>query len=588
MQPDIFSTLSCAVGPLSDIEKAVLGNIRSGSLTVVGDGGLPRRPSENLKIRAAVLNYVFRHGIHESLVTDFGVQIKGAWIEGEINLSGCVLPYGIRFINCDFSDRIYGPSAKIDRVNFQGSRLRGLYFERVRIAAYLLCNKGFTCFGKINLLGARVDGTLSFEGARIEADEPVSIAASRCKITDSLFFTAGFSTNGRIQLLGAQIGGQLSFSGSRVETDHKTAVNAQRATIGETIFIHKHSVFKGDIKLTGANVKGQVILRDLEVLSNEGGDGSVRIDGVRVLGSVVLKRLVVSGEIDAQQSDVGSLNDEFAVWRDAKAYQIEGLTYGRLHSENYDIHSRLAWLENYRQANAVAVDDDTTEPMPESFTPQPYQQLAAVIGVMGHRRDRNLVLFRMENRLKNWQVRELTLERDRSLDGTWKAGLHSFAYDAKLLVSRSSNLLLRIIVGYGYKPQNALVCALAVIGFTTILVQNSYLLGDFTPTAAPILISERWQELAAPLESGGVLNPAQVWTGETDEGRDYSTFNAMYYSADLFVPLVEFGQDNDWAPSTTRSILGKVLHWSEPIIRLIGWVVSALGAAALAGIVRND
>lgn len=194
----------------------------------------------------------------------------------------------------------------------------------------------------------------------------------------------------------------------------------------------------------------------------------------------------------------------------------------------------------------------------------------------------------LERKLRRWQILEVSRQSRGLLDGSWANAYTSLRLDLKGLGFRLTNLPMRWIVGYGYRPIYSIWWAVVIIAITAALVGKSYDKGDFAPTAAPILISERWKELAKPVADGGVKNPAEIWSSRTDEGRDYSTFSSVYYAADLFIPLVDFGQDADWAPSTTRSDWGIALHWIEPIIRALGWLITAMGAAAIGGIIRND
>jgi len=86
------------------------------------------------------------------------------------------------------------------------------------------------------------------------------------------------------------------------------------------------------------------------------------------------------------------------------------------------------------------------------------------------------------------------------------------------------------------------------------MAQKVWDTGDFAPNAAPVLMSGPWQSLAN----------------------------------DLFVPLVNLGQDDAWAPSTSRGIWGKVAHNLIWLIKTIGWVMTAMVAGAVAGVIRND
>jgi len=54
------------------------------------------------------------------------------------------------------------------------------------------------------------------------------------------------------------------------------------------------------------------------------------------------------------------------------------------------------------------------------------------------------------------------------------------------------------------------------------------------------------------------------------------------------IPIINLGQEDAWAPSTSRGPWGRGFHWAIPIIEVLGWVITALGAAAVTGVIRND
>ena len=104
------------------------------------------------------------------------------------------------------------------------------------------------------------------------------------------------------------------------------------------------------------------------------------------------------------------------------------------------------------------------------------------------------------------------------------------------------------------------------------------------PNAAPILISRDWIEATQSHPE----NPAQFWSQPGQAGQDYETFNAYAYAADLLVPIVNLGQEQAWAPSTSRSPLGQIGWWVRWFTKFIGWLLTALGAAAVTGVIRRD
>ncbi|MCV2865600.1 hypothetical protein OE647_12780 [Defluviimonas sp. WL0075] len=56
----------------------------------------------------------------------------------------------------------------------------------------------------------------------------------------------------------------------------------------------------------------------------------------------------------------------------------------------------------------------------------------------------------------------------------------------------------------------------------------------------------------------------------------------------MVVPILTLGQTTAWAPSTNRGAWGRVLWWARWVLSSAGWIVTALGAAAITGIIRRD
>lgn len=345
-------------------------------------------------------------------------------------------------------------------------------------------------------------------------------------IAGNVFLNDDFRSDGPVDLSGARLGGQLSCIRGRFENEHGDAFAAQNATVAEILYWRDVSVEKGSVRLTGMHV--------------------------------------------------GGLADDEKSWPGDGRLMMDGFTYDRIVYGDTSATRRLVWLEKH---------------VSNEFQPQPYQHLAKVVGDMGHRHDRGRVLMEMERKMRAQQRKDMWAGASRvwpPLRRPWnllRTSLHRF-WDR----------VLRHLVGYGYRPWWALFWALPIVLIVALTVQKVWDAGDFAPNAAPVLMSAAWQELAA---SGAVQNPAAVWSctapsGGGDypcagmAGRDYETFKAPLYALDLFVPLVNLGQDDAWAPSTSRGIWGRVWHDLEWIVKTIGWVMTAMVAGAVAGVIRND
>ena len=54
------------------------------------------------------------------------------------------------------------------------------------------------------------------------------------------------------------------------------------------------------------------------------------------------------------------------------------------------------------------------------------------------------------------------------------------------------------------------------------------------------------------------------------------------------IPIINLGQTDTWGPSTERGDWGRRLWRYGFFLQIAGWIVTALGAAAITGIIRRD
>ena len=109
---------------------------------------------------------------------------------------------------------------------------------------------------------------------------------------------------------------------------------------------------------------------------------------------------------------------------------------------------------------------------------------------------------------------------------------------------------LRLLIGHGYRPWLTALWALPIIAaFAIIVAANS---AKFVPERSP--------------------TPAGHATPDHAE--------AVGYSVDTFLPIVDLGQANLWAPTGW-------VQWLEWLVVLAGWALSALFVAGFTRIVRT-
>jgi len=136
-------------------------------------------------------------------------------------------------------------------------------------------------------------------------------------------------------------------------------------------------------------------------------------------------------------------------------------------------------------------------------------------------------------------------------------------------------------IGYGYRPENALIYMGAVCVVGWVVYWRSYRMGIIIPSD---------KDAAHELQTKGKL-PA-----------NYPRFNPLIASLENTFPLVKLGQADKWqpeprpAPPFTGNLfqrlwqlvaLRRSLHWIVWAQILLGWLLAALFAAAVTGLVQH-
>lgn len=266
-------------------------------------------------------------------------------------------------------------------------------------------------------------------------------------------------------------------------------------------------------------------------------------------------------------SHVGSLVDDLQSWPDGGRVFLDGFTYDRI-TDNAPTAAkeRLRWLKRSNR------DDG-------EFLPQPYAHLARVLREMGHDRAAQDVLVKQGTELRRHSRRRAFAR------STATGNIFATIWAWVSFCSRAVwNFLERTVIGYGYKPFRSLVVLTVLVSVAIMLSHLAWEAGDFAPNSDVILTSAKWVELA---EAEDVPNPAVAWSAKDGPGRDWETFNRYAYGFDVVVPILSLGQTEAWAPSTSRGIWGWVLWWARWLLSSAGWVVTALAAAAVTGVIRR-
>ena len=278
---------------------------------------------------------------------------------------------------------------------------------------------------------------------------------------------------------------------------------------------------------------------------------------------------VRSGQINLVNAHVGALTDDQKSWPTGPdQLDLDGFRYDAITGASIKAQDRLDWLARGSTVYGI-------------FTPQPYTHFAKVLYATGHAGEARLILIARERRLA---------------DVRWQSGLA--AYRAARKGDTSSDVrtlwlamwgarlwgnLIRRVAGYGYAPQYALYWSLAVLIFGTLWFFIAWRAGAMVPNSAIILTSPDWVAAmqAAPWA------PGPNWADNAASAKHYETFYALPYAADVFLPIVDLGQESAWS-ETTMSNFGLASRCMAWALQIAGWLITSIGLATVPGLLQRD
>ncbi|WP_157947013.1 hypothetical protein [Thalassobius sp. I31.1] len=380
----------------------------------------------------------------------------------------------------------------------------------------------------------------------------------RMHVHNDVFLHDDFHSSGRISLNGADIGGQLSFNGACLESKYGVSLQAHSLKVMRNLYLGDGFLAAGVVDLNGVQLGGSLYC-------TEGGFKAGIILEDATIGSNLFLRAVreVTDELNLRNTSAKILVDDPEIWNEPDVILLDGFTYDGV-GANLPSFDRLQVLENH----ASQFDADV-------FYAQPHTHLARHYQKNGERQAAARVLYDRERR----QAAAEWARAHGTLDGSWREAFRCQGADFVQMF----RWIFQAFAGFGHKPMRASYWTLGTVAFSMLYFHLTYINGQMVPNSDIILNSQTWLRVVA----SEVSNPAEVW-GRTFPGGDYETFSAIGYGFDLFVPLDALGQELAWAPSYSRGWWGSFGHYLRWPIQIMGWVLTAIGAALLTGLIGRD
>lgn len=480
-----------------------------------------------------------------------GIRLANAVVTGPLRLSGVEIEYPVSFERCEFTDVPEFRDTQILSLALRGCRVPGLDAEGLQVHGSLRLDEGFVSTGQVNLLGARIGGSLYLREANLSApDEPdvcplnasrmhvghhfscvsttiqgqlrminakvggvmnlrgtairrpgrLCLQAERIEVGEGIWFSNKFTAEGRVLLNYARIGGSVDLAGSRLTqpepmTEPKelagvlVSIRAAGIRVGRNLLFTKGFHAEGGVELHSAQVAGKLTFRGADRC---GGGETINLSGVSAGTLELLFAERPTGELNLRNGRTGLLVDDAHTWPDTMI--LDGFGYERLQPEqDVPVAQRLEMLRRGMKG----------------YLPQPYEQLASVYRAAGQEQE----------------ARRVALAKQRARRGKLS------------LPGRVLGVILEATVGYGYRTWLA---GLWLLGLTV---------------------------------AGSIAFAGGQATSIVDRP---PSFQGVVYTLDLLLPIADLDQERSWR-------FGGALQWLAWTYVVAGWVLTT---AVIAGVTR--
>src|SRR5919198_1052025 len=227
------------------------------------------------------------------------------------------------------------------------------------------CNGKFRTEGAVLLNGAKVGMELSFAGATLTRPDASGTVLSAPSLTvgQAMFCSDGFQAEGTVNLQGARVDGSLIFDGASLKaaTTPGTALSAPSLAVGQDMFCANQFQAEGTVNLQGAHIKGSLTFDGATLQA--GGEESTALNARSLTVDQDLRcgsGFKASGVIVLCDAHSSHFYDDKDSW--PSSVQLEGFTYETLRAEpEVKPRERIRWLRR----------DGT------GYRPHSYEQLGA-------------------------------------------------------------------------------------------------------------------------------------------------------------------------------------------------------------------
>src|ERR1700722_11589061 len=171
---DLESLVRAAFGVLTEAEIKLVRETLLGRFAVCGPNWNNADPSNNpgsadtwgghRHVRAAIIRWICRDPQANALVDPLGIQIYGAKLIGELDLSEVHVPFRVALIRCHASEDILLRGTEIPFLSFDGSWVSAVKADGVNVRGGVRLGRGFRAEKQVRMHRALIGVDLDCGG----------------------------------------------------------------------------------------------------------------------------------------------------------------------------------------------------------------------------------------------------------------------------------------------------------------------------------------------------------------------------------------------------------------------------------------
>ncbi|MEV8606903.1 oxidoreductase [Amycolatopsis sp. NPDC051373] len=459
-------------------------------------------------------------------------------VDGNLELSDGLQAFGtLRMVNARIggSLRLAGAEIKMARGRATPYYDRALHLDGSTIGGDVEATSLRVPVGQLRMADVQIGGNfLAWNAMFLHPGRDV-FSARRAKIAGNFQLTDA-TLQGTVRLQGVEVGGSVNLYGSKLtepgqRTSSSFSLDVRTARIGRDLVLTENKdrafVSEGGVNLDGAQIARRLELGGAQL-------GSLPSHGIALDASDVTAdeflfgfRTPPAGRVVLRRAHCGTLGDTEEFWAAADGIELDDFRYDALKhgiplDDDRALDHRIALLSKAMRG----------------YRPGPYDQLAATLRAAGNEEHASTVGLRKQ------QFRYEALAK----------GFKIFGPGVRLW-----SFLQRSMVGYGYRPVRALGWLL------TLLVLGSLWFG---------LGSDDCVQNPGRYAVSG----PRCLVNQQDTGLQW---NPVIYTADLLVPIVDFGNKSRW-------YMHGADNWVAAGFTVSGWLLATTVAAGFGRMVRRD